>query len=120
MDKHRNIFIKGRSKSMLLGPNGQNIYPEEIEAKIVMLPYMLEAVVIQRADHRIVGVVVPDFAALQRDGITTDEQVEKKMTENREELNRMLPAYSRVNAFEIRREEFEKTPKQSIKRYLVK
>lgn len=119
MDKHRNIFIKGRSKSMILGPNGQNIYPEAIEAKIAMLPYIQEAVVIER-DRKIVAVVVPDFAALQKQGVTSDDKIEELMAQNRKALNETLATYEQVSAFEIRKEEFEKTPKQSIKRYLVK
>lgn len=120
MDKRQNIFIKGRSKSMLLGPNGQNIYPEELEAKLNMLPYVLESVAVQRDDSKIVAVVVPDFTALKRDGFTTEEAIQKMMEENRNRLNEQLPTYSRVQSIEIRHNEFEKTPKQSIKRYLVK
>lgn len=120
MDKNRNIFIKGRSKSMFLGANGQNIYPEEIEAKIVMLPYISEAIVVQREDHRLIAIVVPDMVALKRDGLATDELIREQMQRNRSELNKILPGYERINAFEIRNDEFEKTPKQSIKRYLVK
>lgn len=119
MDKHRNIYIKGRSKSMILGPNGQNIYPEILENKISMLPYVQEVLVLER-DHKIVAIVVPDYAALQKDGIISEDKIEAQMLKNRNELNETLAPYERITAFEIRKDEFEKTPKQSIKRYLVK
>lgn len=118
-DKGCNLFIKGRSKAMLLGPDGQNIYPEKIEAQVSLLPYVLENIVVQR-NTRIVAVVVPDFTALKRDGITNDDEIEAVMNNNRHIVNEQLPIYERISQFEIRKEEFEKTPKQSIKRYLVK
>lgn len=120
IDKHGNIFIKGRSKSMLLGPSGQNIYPEEIEAKLNLLPYIAESLVLQRKDHQLVALIYPDETTLKADNITTPEGIQKVMAENRALLNQNLAAYERVAEFRVMDQEFEKTPKKSIKRYLYK
>lgn len=107
------IHIMGRSKTMILGPSGQNIYPEEIEQKLNNLPYVVESVVID--DHgKLVALVFPDFEALKKDGKNGDTV----MSENLKKLNPMLPAYSKVSEIRIFDKEFEKTPKRSIKRYL--
>ena len=116
MDADGNVFIKGRSKNMLLGANGQNIYPEEIEDKLNSLVLVAESVVVQR-DEKLVGLVYPDFDEAKSMGLTRDE-LEKVMEQNRQDLNALMPAYSKVSAIEIREEEFAKTPKKSIKRYL--
>mgnify|MGYP004616564547 FL=1 len=118
MDADGNVFIKGRSKNMLLGSSGQNIYPEEIEDKLNSLNMVTESVVVQRGD-KLVGLVYPDFdeAATMR---LNDEDLQNIMEQNRQELNASQPPYCRLAAIEIMKEEFEKTPKKSIKRYLYK
>ena len=117
MDKDGNVFIKGRSKNMLLGPSGQNIYPEEIEEKLNSLPFVNESLVIQK-DDKLVGLVYPDFEEAAAQGITTDEDIARVMEENRVTLNTQIPGYCQVSRFKIFHEEFEKTPKKSIKRFL--
>lgn len=118
MDADGNVYIKGRSKNMLLGANGQNIYPEEIEDRLNSLAMVNECVVVQRGE-KLVGLVYPDFdeAATMR---LNDSDLEGIMEQNRQELNSTQPAYCKLAAIEIVKEEFEKTPKKSIKRYLYK
>ena len=116
MDKGGNVFIKGRSKNMLLGPNGQNIYPEEIEDKLNSMTFAMESVVVQR-DGKLVGLVHPDFDEVQAMGLSRDD-LQSLMEENRVQVNANLPVYCKIAAIEIHDEEFEKTPKKSIKRYL--
>ena len=108
------IFIRGRIKNMLLGSNGQNIYPEEIEDKLNSMAMVAESVVIQRGD-KLVALVHPD-----KDEIVnfSQEELEEIMEQNRQELNNQLPVYSRIAAIQLHEEEFAKTPKKSIKRYL--
>lgn len=118
MDKGGNVFIKGRSKNMLLGPNGQNIYPEEIEDKLNSMTFAMESVVVQR-DGKLVGLVHPDFDEVQAMGLSRDD-LQSLMEENRVQVNVNLPVYCKIAAIEIHDEEFEKTPKKSIKRYLYK
>lgn len=118
MDKGGNVFIKGRSKNMLLGPNGQNIYPEEIEDKLNSMTFAMESVVVQR-DGKLVGLVHPDFEEVQAMGLSRDD-LQSLMEENRVQVNANLPVYCKIAAIEIHDEEFEKTPKKSIKRYLYK
>lgn len=118
MDKGGNVFIKGRSKNMLLGPNGQNIYPEEIEDKLNSMTFAMESVVVQR-DGKLVGLVHPDFDEVQTMGLSRDD-LQSLMEENRVQVNANLPVYCKIAAIEIHDEEFEKTPKKSIKRYLYK
>ncbi len=115
-DKEGFLYIKGRCKSMLLGANGQNIYPEEIEARINNLPYVAESLVIQDGE-KIVALIYPDYDAIKEDGHNYSE-VEILMEQNRVEVNDQLPAYSRISSVRIQETEFEKTPKRSIKRYL--
>ncbi|MDE5800547.1 MAG: AMP-binding protein, partial [Paramuribaculum sp.] len=110
------IFIKGRSKTMLLSANGQNIYPEEIEAKLNNLPYVAESLVVERG-NRLVALVYPDYEAMDRARLTSD-MMPPVMEKVREELNRQLAAYERIDRIQLRANEFEKTPKRSIKRYL--
>ena len=116
IDKDGFIYIKGRCKTMLLGPSGQNIYPEEIEAKINNMPYVLESLVLQK-DTRLVALVCPDFEAVDADKLTQD-QLEVVMEENRKLVNAELAAYEQINELRIYTHEFEKTPKKSIKRFL--
>ena len=116
MDEDGFIYIKGRCKTMLLGPSGQNIYPEEIEAKINNMPYVLESLVLQK-DTRLVALVCPDFEAVDADKLS-QEQLEVVMEENRKLVNAELAAYEQINELRIYTHEFEKTPKKSIKRFL--
>ena len=117
MDADGNLFIKGRSKNMLLGPSGQNIYPEEIEEQLNNLPYVAECIVIQQKDNKLAALIYPDFEAAYAQGMN-DADIEKQMEENRVMLNAALPSYSQISAIRIYPEEFEKTPKKSIKRFL--
>ncbi len=119
IDKDGNVFIKGRSKNMLLGPSGQNIYPEEIEEKLNNLQFVNESIVIQK-DDKLVGLVYPDFEEAEAQGITSEQDMEKIMEENRMTLNSQIPGYCQVSRIKIFHEEFEKTPKKSIKRFLYK
>ena len=112
------VYIRGRDKSMILGPSGQNIYPEEIEVKLNNLPLVGESIAVDR-DGRIVALVHPDYDQGRKLGLT-EAETEKKVMANLPVLNKMLPAYSRVSAFEIHRDEFEKTPKHSIRRFIYK
>ena len=116
IDEDGFIYIKGRCKTMLLGPSGQNIYPEEIEAKINNMPYVLESLVLQK-DTRLVALVCPDFEAVDADHLTQD-QLEVIMEENRKLVNAELAAYEQINEVRVYTHEFEKTPKKSIKRFL--
>lgn len=117
MDAEGNVFIKGRSKNMLLGPSGQNIYPEEIEDQLNNLPLVCESIVIQQKDNRLAALVYPDFDDAYAHGLN-DADIERIMEENRVNLNAALPAYSQIARIKIYPEEFEKTPKKSIKRFL--
>ena len=116
MDAEGNITIKGRSKNMLLGSSGQNIYPEEIEDKLNNMPYVAESIIVQQ-NEKLVGLVYPDFDDAFAHGLTTAD-IERVMEENRATLNTMLPAYSQIFKMKIYPEEFEKTPKRFIKRFL--
>ena len=116
IDEDGFIYIKGRCKTMLLGPSGQNIYPEEIEAKINNMPYVLESLVLQK-DTRLVALVCPDFEAVDADKLG-QEQLEVVMEDNRKLVNAELAAYEQINELRIYTHEFEKTPKKSIKRFL--
>lgn len=117
MDEEGNVTIKGRSKNLLLGPSGQNIYPEEIEDQLNNLPYVAESIVIQQEDHKLMALIYPDFEVAYAQGLK-DEDIEKVMEDNRVALNQNLPAYSQITRVKIYPEEFEKTPKKSIKRFL--
>lgn len=110
------IFIKGRCKTMLLGANGQNIYPEEIEAKLNNLPYVMESLVVER-DGKLTALVFPDFETMDTDGISSDE-LPNIMENNRKELNKIVAPYEQIARIQLHANEFEKTPKRSIKRYL--
>ena len=116
MDAEGNVSIKGRSKNMLLGASGQNIYPEEIEDKLNNLPYVAESIIVQQ-NEKLVGLVYPDFDEAFAHGLK-NEDIERVMEENRVALNAELPAYSQIFKMKIYPEEFEKTPKKSIKRFL--
>ena len=118
MDAYGNVFIKGRSKNMLLGPSGQNIYPEEIEDKLNSMPLVVESVVVQR-DTKLVGLVYPDYEEAKITGISLSG-IEAQMKQNLQDLNLVQPAYCKLSSIEIQEKEFEKTPKKSIKRYMYK
>ena len=118
MDENGNVFIKGRSKNMLLGANGQNIYPEEIEDRLNSMELVMESLVVQRED-KLVGLVHPDYDLATSQGLSED-QINSIMDNNLKELNAEQPVYCKLSAIEIQKEEFEKTPKKSIKRYLYK
>ena len=118
MDVDGNVFIRGRSKNMLLGPSGQNIYPEEIEDKLNSMQLVLESVVVQR-DTKLVALVHPDMDAATDLGIRHDA-LAQLMEQNRTQVNEQLAAYCKLAEIEIHKNEFEKTPKKSIKRYLYK
>jgi long-chain acyl-CoA synthetase len=115
MDEDGFVFIRGRIKNMLLGANGQNIYPEEIEDKLSSLPYVTECVIIQK-DEKLYGLVYADPEEVKAGGLS-DAMLEAQMEENRQELNRIVPSYARLHAIKLVPEEFEKTPKRSIKRF---
>ena len=116
MDEDGNVYINGRSKNMLLGPNGQNIYPEEIEDKLNSMTMVMESIVVQR-DTKLVALVHPDMDEAKAMGFSIDD-LKNIMEQNRNGLNEMIPAYEKITEIEILEEEFEKTPKKSIKRYL--
>ena len=118
MDKAGNIYIHGRSKNMILGPSGQNIYPEELEDKLNSMPCVVESIVVER-DHKLVALIYPDTSAdgKKQQGTKT---ITELMEENRVTVNKDLPQYSQISAIELVASEFEKTPKRSIKRYLYK
>ena len=110
------IFVRGRSKNMLLGPNGQNIYPEEIEDKLNSMAMVNESIVIQ-SDDKLVALVHPDMEEVNNLGFT-DEDLENIMEQNRKELNMQIPSFAKVSRIKLHNQEFEKTAKKSIKRYL--
>ena len=114
--KDGTLFIKGRSKNMLLGANGQNIYPEEIEDKLSSMMLVGECLVVQR-DEKLVGLVYPDPDEVKKLGLSRSE-IEAIMEQNRKDVNPALPAYAQISSIKIMDEEFEKTPKKSIKRFL--
>ena len=116
LDAKENLFIKGRCKNMILTGSGQNIYPEEIEDKINNLPYVIESLVVGRK-NALVALVVADYEAGKKDGLS-EEQLEKLVNDNVLALNGELAAYSKIGYAELRREPFEKTPKQSIRRFM--
>ena len=118
MDSEGNVFIKGRSKNMLLSSNGQNIYPEEIEDKLNSMAMVVESLVVQR-DSKLVGLVFPDFEEAKNLNMTKDE-LKEIMEQNRIQLNTEMPSYSKITEIELYDEEFAKTAKKSIKRYLYK
>lgn len=115
-DDGKTIFIRGRYKTMILGPSGQNIYPETIEDRLNAHPYILESVVVERGG-RLVGLVYPDVDAMQSDGIAAEDQ-ENALGETLRLINRTLAPFERLDRLETVKEPFEKTPKKSIKRFL--
>lgn len=116
VDREGFIYIKGRSKNMILGPSGQNIYPEEIENKLNNLPFVSESLVVE-SNSRLVALVFPDVDAAKSQGIN-EEELHSHFEKKRHEINKQLPAFCQISALKLRDEEFEKTPKKSIKRFL--
>lgn len=116
MDSDGFIYIRGRNKNMILGPSGQNIYPEEIEQKLNNMPYVAESLVVD-SDGQFAALIYPDLELATKQGIHTDA-LSKIMDDNIAALNKDLPAYSQIRKVKLYNEEFEKTPKRSIKRYL--
>ena len=116
MDAEGNIYIRGRIKNMLLGASGQNIYPEEIEDKLNTLPYVSECIVIQK-NEKLYALIYPDYEEADKNGLD-ENGLNEAMEQNRKELNTMVAAYEQISGFKLYKEEFEKTPKRSIKRFL--
>lgn len=116
LDKDNHVFIKGRDKNMILGPSGQNIYPEEIEDKLNNSPYILESLAIEE-DGRIVALIVPEVDELKSAGITSKDDYEEFFAKIISEINSTLASFSRIASFRIQEEEFDKTPKRSIRRF---
>ena len=116
LDKEGNIYIHGRSKNMILGASGQNIYPEELEDKLNSMPCVAESIVVDR-DHKLVALVFPDTSMDGKKALGT-KSLTQQMEENRVAVNKTLPLYSQIQSVELVASEFEKTPKRSIKRYL--
>ena len=117
LDEDGFLYIKGRCKTMLLGASGQNIYPEEIEAKINNMPYVLESLVLQQEDGRLVALICPDYNEVDASGLTA-EQFNEVMEDSRKQVNSELASYEQIAIVKLYPHEFEKTPKKSIKRFL--
>ncbi len=115
-DKDGFIYIKGRNKNMLLGPSGQNIYPEEMESKLADLPYVMESLVVMK-NNKLTALIYPNMDKAKQNHLDT-ESVEKIIKGHKKEFNKHVPAFMQLADIEVRDKEFEKTPKQSIKRYL--
>lgn len=118
MSDDGHVFILGRIKNMLLGSNGQNVYPEEIEDKLNSMSMVSESLILQKGD-KLVGLVHPDLTEVESLGFS-DEDLLKVMEQNRKDLNNMLPSFCKISEIKLHDKEFEKTPKKSIKRYLYK
>lgn len=116
VDEDGYLYIKGRSKNMILGASGQNIYPEEIESKLNNLPYVQESIVVEK-QGKLHALIVPDYDIVESQKMSR-EDLEKEMAQNQKHLNHQLPAYMAISKMIIYEKEFEKTPKKSIKRYL--
>lgn len=116
MDSDGYLFLKGRSKCMILGPSGQNIYPEEIEGVVNNVTYVVDSLVIE--DHgALVSLIYPDYHQAELDGLSKS-QLEAKLVETLPEINKQIPNYAKISKMEFMPEDFERTPKRSIKRYL--
>jgi long-chain acyl-CoA synthetase len=114
IDADGNIFIRGRNKNMILSGNGQNIYPEEIEDKVNNMPYVIESVVVSRGGN-LVALVYADTAAIKKETTHTPQEI---MDMNCAKVNKLIPRFCKISSFELVEQEFAKTPKKSIKRYL--
>ena len=116
LDSEGSLFIKGRTKCMILGPSGQNIYPEEVETVINSQPYVVDSLVVED-NGGLTALIYPDFAQGAKDGMKQEAFV-KYMEDTLPELNKELPNYAKLKKIEVMSEDFERTPKKSIKRYL--
>jgi len=116
VDEENFIFIKGRSKSLILGPSGENIYPEEIESKLNNLPYILETLVLDKG-NKLVALVYPDYELADQNELD-ENKLQKIMNENKNILNQELPKFKQISEIRLYPTEFEKTPKKSIRRFL--
>ena len=110
------LYLRGRSKCMILGANGQNVYPEELEAVINNASYVVESLVIEDGGG-LTALIYPDYQQGQNDGLDR-EQLEQRLMDSLPEFNKLLPAYAQLKKIELMPEDFERTPKKSIKRYL--
>lgn len=117
IDKDGFVYLRGRSKNMILGPSGQNIYPEEIEQQVNNLPFVSESLVIEDANHKLVALIYPDMDSAKLAGVTLQD-LPKVFATSIVQLNKQLPSYSQIANVRVQNEEFQKTPKRSIKRYL--
>ena len=117
IDANGFIYIRGRSKTMILSSNGQNIFPEEIESKLNNMPFVLESLIIER-NKKLVALVYPDYESLDSLGLNTPENLKTVMDENLKNLNKLVGNYEQVSKIQLYSTEFEKTPKKSIKRFL--
>lgn len=117
IDANGHIFIRGRSKSMILGPSGQNIFPEELEAKLNDMPFIQESLIIER-NKKLVALVYADYESLDALGLNNPDNLETIMDENLKNLNSLVASYEKVSKIQLYPTEFEKTPKKNIKRYL--
>ncbi len=117
LDKHGFLYLRGRSKCMILGPSGQNIYPEELEAVINNVSYVVDSLVVEEKDGSLVALIYPDYHSADLDGLKS-EQLEQRLNESLPEINKVLPSYAQIRKIEFMIEDFERTPKKSIKRYL--
>ncbi|WP_282126038.1 AMP-binding protein [Marinifilum flexuosum] len=117
VDADDTIYIRGRSKNMLLGPSGQNIYPEEIEAALNNMPFVQESIVTDDKDHKLIALIYPDYEACDAEGLNKDE-IQQALDKDKQIINKSLPAYMKVSRIILFPEEFKKTPKRNIKRYL--
>ena len=117
IDEDNFLYIRGRSKTMILSSSGQNIFPEEIEARLNNLPFVLESLIIER-NKKLVALVYADYEALDSLGLNNPDSLKAVMDENLKNLNNSVAAYEKVSKIQLYPTEFEKTPKRSIKRYL--
>ena len=116
IDKDGFLFIRGRSKALILGSNGQNIYPEEIEGVLNNMPYISESLVVQRKD-KLIGLIYPEWERAEKEGLS-EQELQKIMKENMDTFNQKAPHFSRLAEIRLQKENFEKTPKMSIKRFI--
>ena len=116
LDNDGYLYLRGRCKCMILGANGQNIYPEEIEAALANMPYVVHTLVIED-NGKLVGLIYPDYKQANLDGLNV-KKLEQLLVGNLDEVNRLFPNYSHIARLELMPEDFEMTPKGSIKRYL--
>ena len=118
LGENNRIFIRGRSKNMILGASGQNIYPEEIESKLNAMPYILESLVLSR-ENKLHALIYLDYERIKEENLN-EEEIKNRIENNRTEINKVLPEYARISSFNIQSEEFIKNPSKKIKRFLYK